>query len=153
MPRRALAFAAAAVCAFFAQAAFGVPAGAQNANQTIAGARIAAVAEGVARGLVSGGDRTIAPAYGIADQQVPEGAVALAPAGAPFVSPSYASVAVAISVNGRLARTVVAGYRITTYVRTAVGRTISRPTRCSRRTTSRSRASPRTAVPSSRPKR
>src|SRR5581483_5704761 len=43
-----------------------------------------------------------------------------APAGAPFVSPSYASVAVAISVNGRLARTVVAGYRITTYVRTAV---------------------------------
>src|SRR5581483_2270510 len=120
MPRRALAFAAAAVCAFFAQAAFGVPAGAQNANQTIAGARIAAVAEGVARGLVSGGDRTIAPAYGIADQQVPEGAVALAPAGAPFVSPSYASVAVAISVNGRLARTVVAGYRITTYVRTAV---------------------------------
>ncbi len=119
MIRRALAFALAA-CVLCAQVALCAPASAAAANQTVAGARIAAVADGIARTLVTGDDRTIAPAYTIADQQVPSGAVALAVSGEPFVSPSYASVAVAISVDGRVARTVLAGFRITTYVRTAV---------------------------------
>ncbi len=121
MIRRALAFAvAAAVCVLCAQAALRAPASAAAANQTVAGARIAAVADAIARTLVTGDDRTIAAAYTISDQQVPPGTVALAASGAPFVSPSYASVAVAISVDGKVARTVLAGFRITTYVRTAV---------------------------------
>src|SRR5579884_2570303 len=120
MLRRALAFAAALVCALCVQARFGAPASAQLATQTVAGAKIAAVADAAAHGLIAGPDRTIAAAYGIADQQLPAGEVSMAVSGSPFVSPSYASIAIAISVNGKLARTVVAGYRITTYVRTAV---------------------------------
>jgi flagella basal body P-ring formation protein FlgA len=122
MIRRALAFVLAAVCAFCAQAGASAPASAQSASrmQTIPAARITAVADGVARGLISGDDRSIAPAYGLADQLVPAGDVALSVSGTPFVSATYASVPVAISVDGKVARTVVAGYRITTYVRTAV---------------------------------
>jgi flagella basal body P-ring formation protein FlgA len=88
--------------------------------QVVAGARVAAVADKIAHGLVSGPDRSIAPAYQVADQNLPAGAVQIAPAGSPFVSATYVGVPVAIRVDGKLARTVVAGYRVTTYVRTAV---------------------------------
>jgi flagella basal body P-ring formation protein FlgA len=90
------------------------------AQQVLAGSRVAAVADKVAHGLVSGPDRSIAAAYQVADQALPAGAVEIAPAGAPYVSPTYVGVPVAIRVDGKLARTVVAGYRITSYVRTAV---------------------------------
>jgi flagella basal body P-ring formation protein FlgA len=94
-------------------------AGAQT-QQLVPGKSIAAVADRVAHGLVTGPDRSIAAAYQVADQNLPLGAVQIAPAGTPFVSPTYVGVPVAISVDGKLARTVVAGYRITTYVSTAV---------------------------------
>jgi len=84
-------------------------------TQVVAGARVAAVADKIARGLVSGPDRSIAAAFQVADQNLPAGAVEIAPAGAPYVG-----VPVAIRVDGKIARTVVAGYRVTTYVRTAV---------------------------------
>ena len=48
------------------------------------------------------------------------GEVSIAAAGTPFVSSSYVGVPIAIRIDGKLARTVVAGYRVTTYVRTAV---------------------------------
>ena len=88
--------------------------------QIVAGARVAAVADKIAHGLVSGPDRSIAPAYQVADQNLPAGAVQIAPAGTPFVSTTYVGVPVAIRVDGKLARTVVAGYRVTTFVRTTV---------------------------------
>ena len=92
-------------------------AGAQT--QVLAGSRVAAIADKVVRGLVEGPDRSVAAAYQVADQTLPAGAVQIAPAGAPFVTATYVGVPVAIRVDGKLARTLVAGYRVTTYVRTA----------------------------------
>ena len=88
--------------------------------QIVAGARVTAVADKIARGLVAGADRTLAPAFSIVDQTVPDGSVAIVPAGSPYVTATYVGVPVAISVDGKVARTLVAGYRITSYVRTAV---------------------------------
>ncbi len=118
--RGALAkFTIAVVCALCAQ--LGVPASADaGTQQVISGARIAGVADKIAHGLVTGPDHSIAPAYAVADQNLPAGEVQLAPAGSPFVTSTYVGVPVAIRVDGKLARTVVAGYRVTTYVRTAV---------------------------------
>jgi|GEM_PF-649535 len=119
----------ATVCALCAQLGvpasagtlLGVPASADAGTlQVISGARIAVIADKIARRLVSGPDRSIAPAYAVADQSLPAGDVVLAPAGSPFVSSTYVGVPVAIRVDGKLARTVVAGYRVTTYVHTAV---------------------------------
>lgn len=119
MPVRPLrvVFAVMAVCALCAQA--GVPASAA-ARQVVTGAQVAAIADRIARGAVTGADKSIAPAYQLPDQSLPAGTLAIAPAGAPFVTPTYLSVPVDIRVDGRLARTVVAGYRVTTYVETAV---------------------------------
>lgn len=122
-----LLFAVTMVCALCAQLGvpalagtlLGVPALA-GTQQIVTGARLAAIADRIAHGLVSGPDKSIAPAYQIADQSLPVGALALAPGGSPFVSATYVSVPVGIRVDGRLARTVIAGYRVTTYVETAV---------------------------------
>ena len=120
MFRRTLLTTVAAVCALCAQLGVCVGASAAAAQQIVPGMRVAAVADRVARGLVSGPDRSIAAAYQVADQNLPAGEVQIAPAGTPFVSSSYIGVPVGITVDGKLARTVVAGYRVTTYVRTAV---------------------------------
>ncbi|MEA2666402.1 MAG: Chaperone for flagella basal body P-ring formation [Candidatus Eremiobacteraeota bacterium] len=116
-----------AVCALGAQLGvpaqagtlLGVPAQA-GTLQVVSGARVAAVADPIAHRLVAEPDRALAPAFAIADQQLPPGEVALAPSGTPFVSSTYVGVPVAIRVDGKLARTVMAGYRVTTYVHTAV---------------------------------
>ena len=108
-----------AVCVLCAQ--LGVPASAGTlGGQIVTGTRVAALADKIAHALVSGPDRSIAPAYTVADQNLPAGDVQLAPAGSPFVTPTYVGVPVAIRIDGKLARTVVAGYRVTTYVHTAV---------------------------------
>lgn len=114
--RRALALAALTIPlgAFAPGAAAAVPA------QRVAGARVAAVADRVAHALVSGPDKSVAPAYAIVDQTVPAGTVTIAPGGTPLVTATYVSVPVAIAVDGRLARTLVAGYRVTGFVETAV---------------------------------
>jgi flagella basal body P-ring formation protein FlgA len=89
-------------------------------SQVIAGARIAGFADKIAHAQISGPDRSIAAAYAVADQRVLAGDVQLAPAGSPFVTSTYVGVPVAIRVDGKVARTVVAGYRVTTYVHTAI---------------------------------
>lgn len=103
--------------------AYGVSASAATLRpdgQVVAGARVAAVADKIAHGLVAGADRTLAPAFSIVDQTVPDGSVAIAAAGSPYVTATYVGVPVAIRVDGKVARTLVAGYRVTTFVRTAV---------------------------------
>ena len=106
------------VWALCAQAGAAVATGAEL--QIVPGSRVAAVADKIARELASGPDRSVAAAYHVADQTLPVGEVQIAPAGAPFVSSTYVGVPVAIRIDGKLARTVVAGYRVTSYVRTAV---------------------------------
>ncbi len=98
--------------------AFALPAGAAQ-RQIVSGTRIAAIADRVAHDLV-GGDRSIASAFPIADQDVPSGEVTIAKAGTPIVNAVYVSVPIEIDVDGRRERTVVAGYRVTEYVKTAV---------------------------------
>ncbi len=115
--RRALMVAVVTVCALCAQ--LGVPAQA-GTLQIVAGARVAAVADAVARRLAADADHTVAPAFALADASVPAGTLAIVAAGAPFVSPTYVGVPVELRVDGKLARTMMAGYRVTAYVRTAV---------------------------------
>ena len=117
--RVAVVAACIAVCAPCAQIGASMPARASTL-QLIAGARVSAVADKIARTLVTGPDRSIASAYTVLDQRVPAGTVDVVPAGTPYVSPTYVGVPIAIRVDGAIARTVVAGYRVTTYVQTTV---------------------------------
>lgn len=119
-PFRAFSVVAIPVGALCALLGVCAPVRADVQSQIVAGTRVAAVADRVAHGLVSGPDRSIAAAYAVADQNLPAGDVSIAPAGTPFVSQSYVGVPVGIRIDGKLARTVVAGYRVTTYVRTTV---------------------------------
>lgn len=90
------------------------------AYQVVQGSQIAALAGRIAHGLVSGPDRDVAPAFTIANQTVSNGTLSIAAAGTPQVNPSYLVVPIAILVDGKLARTVFAGYRIMQYIHTAV---------------------------------
>lgn len=89
-------------------------------TQIIAGTRISAVADRIAKGLVHDADRAVAPAFQIVDQSVPVGDVSISEAGAPQVNASYISVPIAIRVDGSLARTLYAGFRVTTFMQTVV---------------------------------
>ena len=88
--------------------------------QVVQAAQISALTAPVARGLVDGVDRTIAPATTIADQIVPRGTVSVALAGAPIVNPYFAIIPVTISVDGEVVRKIYAGFRITSFMKTAV---------------------------------
>lgn len=94
--------------------------GVTPAYQSVPGSQIAALADRIAHGLVSGPDRVVAPAFTIANQSVSSGSLSIAAAGTPQVYPSYLVVPIAILVDGKLARTVFAGYRILQYIHTAV---------------------------------
>ena len=91
-----------------------------SAYQNVQGSRIAALADRIAHETVSGPDREVAPAFTIANQTVSNGSLLIAAAGTPQVYPSYLVVPIAILVDGKLARTVFAGYRIMRYIHTAV---------------------------------
>ena len=119
MIRRALAAAALLVCTLCAQPGFCAAASAPL-TQTVAGTRVVDLATTVVKGLVTGPDRSAAPAFQVADQRVPLGDVTLVIDGDPYVTATYVGVPVDIDVDGKLARRVMAGFRITTYVRTAV---------------------------------
>ncbi len=87
--------------------------------QKVSGKEIAAVADKTAFGLVNDPDRSIVPAFRVADQAVPLGTVAIATLD-PIVHPTYVSVPLQISVDGRVAKTITAGYRVQQYIHTAV---------------------------------
>jgi flagella basal body P-ring formation protein FlgA len=119
---RARALALALVLAGALSAPAGVRASVRvNAStQVVAGARIVSLADRIAHGLSEGADRSLNPAFSVADQRVPSGEVAVVPGGAPYVNPTYVGVPVAIVVDGSVVRTVVVGYHVITYVETAV---------------------------------
>jgi len=89
------------------------------ATQVVPGSRIASIADRAAHAVVTDPERALAPAFAIVDQSVPAGDVGIVP-GTPQVNPSYVSIPVAITVGGRVARTLYAGYRVTSFGRTAV---------------------------------
>jgi len=97
--------------------AFAAPATVKE--QLVAGARMSALANKIAAGLVTDPDRALILAAPVSDQYVPAGELDLAPLD-PVVNPTYIAVPLHIIVNGNVVRTVVAGYRVETYVHTAV---------------------------------
>ena len=87
--------------------------------QYVPGKQIAAIADKLAFGLVKDPDRAIVPAFRLADQSVPLGTVEITPL-TPFVNGTYVAVPLQISVDGRLAKTITAGYRVEQFIHTAV---------------------------------
>jgi flagella basal body P-ring formation protein FlgA len=87
--------------------------------QNVSGAQIAALTDKLADGLVQDPDRAVVPAYRLADQSVPLGRVTMSSL-APLVYATYIAVPVQIAVDGRVARTVTAGYRVEQFIHTAV---------------------------------
>jgi hypothetical protein len=94
--------------------AFAVP-----ISQNVSGAQIAALTDKLALGIIHDADRAVVPAFHLYDQAVPLGAVSLT-ALAPLVYATYVAIPVQISVDGRVARTVTAGYRVQQFIHTAV---------------------------------
>ena len=88
-------------------------------EQLVSGARMSAVANKVAAGIVTDPDRALIVASPAIDQYVPLGAVAIV-AQPPQVNPSYIAVPLHVVVDGKTVRTVIAGYRVQQYVHTAV---------------------------------
>jgi flagella basal body P-ring formation protein FlgA len=87
-------------------------------SQNVAGTRISAIADKLAFGLVRDADRAVVPAYQVADQSVPLGQVEITPL-KPLVYATYVAVPMQISVDGRVAKTITAGYRVQQYIHTA----------------------------------
>jgi flagella basal body P-ring formation protein FlgA len=87
--------------------------------QSVTGTHIAAIADKLANALVHDVDRAVVPAFRVADQTVPLGTVAITPQ-APMVYPTYIAVPLQISVNGKVTKTITAGYRVQQYIHTAV---------------------------------
>ena len=96
-----------------------VPACAQMTTQRIAGARFEALAKPMIAGIHPPGDAVLQQAYPIPDQVVPLGTVSLQ-AGSALVNPAFVNVPVTIDVDGHFVRQVFIGYKVLTYVRTAV---------------------------------
>ena len=116
MRRIALAAAFLALVApTFANASLAAP----RAEQVVAGATISSIAKAAVLGVVHDADRVVSPAYAIVDQRVPVGIVIVTIVKAPTVNPGFATVPVAISVDGKLERTITAGFRVTAFVHSA----------------------------------
>jgi len=88
-------------------------------TQNVSGATIAAITDKLAYGLVHDPDRSVVPAFRVADQAVPLGQVEITPL-KPLVYATYVAVPLQISVDGRVAKTITAGYRVQQYMHTAV---------------------------------
>ena len=88
-------------------------------SQPVTGAQIAALTDKLAAGLIHDADRAVVPAFRVYDQTVPLGRVSLMTL-APMVYTTYVAVPVQISVDGRVVKTVTAGYRVQQYIHTAV---------------------------------
>jgi len=88
-------------------------------SQNVTGAQIAAITDKLANGLIHDVDRSVVPAYHLADQAVPLGHVEITPM-PPLVYATYIAVPVQIAVDGRVAKTVTSGYRVQQYIHTAV---------------------------------
>jgi flagella basal body P-ring formation protein FlgA len=90
-----------------------------SAQQVVTGARLVEVAQKAVKGIVSGPDRELGIAYSVPDQQVPAGNLTIE-ALTPQSTPNYIAVPVAIEVDGKTVRTVMAGFRIISYIKTAI---------------------------------
>lgn len=90
-----------------------------TATQVVPAARLVAVAEKTVHSIINDPDHQVRAESRLSDQQVPAGKVVITAEDAQY-NPTYIAVPLLISVDGKPIRTVFAGYRIVTYVHTAV---------------------------------
>jgi flagella basal body P-ring formation protein FlgA len=88
-------------------------------TQSVTSAQISAVTDKLAGGLIHDADRSVIPAFRLADQSVPLGKVEITPL-PPLVYATYIAVPVQLVVDGRVAKTVTSGYRVQQFIHTAV---------------------------------
>lgn len=118
-------YAAAAVAALAFFGCVASPACAQSFNgfsgstQRIAGKRFEQLARPVIANVHLPGDTALLLAYPIPDQLVPAGALSLV-VGSAMRNPVFVNVPVEIDVNGHFIRQIFVGYKVQTYVHTAV---------------------------------
>ena len=89
------------------------------ATQRISGAHLTALAQRAVRALRLPSETTLAPAYPVANQILPDGTASVV-VGSVVSNPSYVNVPIVLGVNGHYLRTVFVGYRVVRWVRTAV---------------------------------
>ncbi|MGH7683808.1 MAG: flagellar basal body P-ring formation chaperone FlgA [Vulcanimicrobiaceae bacterium] len=90
-----------------------------TATQVVPAARLVAVAEKTVHAIINDPDHQVRAESRLSDQQVPVGTVTITPEDSQY-NPTYIAIPLLISVDGKPIRTVFAGYRIVTYVHTAV---------------------------------
>lgn len=90
-----------------------------STTQRISGKTLEALAAKAVAGVKVGPNAQIVAAYNVPDQIVQAGNASLT-VGAPAVSPTYVNVPIEVDVDGRYARIINVGYRVETFVTTAV---------------------------------
>ena len=88
-------------------------------TQTIAASRLSAVADKAVQNAVTGSDHAVHADYRFTDQRVPAGKLTIEAQSAQ-VNPTYVAIPLLISVDGKPVRTIYAGYRVITYVKSAM---------------------------------
>ena len=87
--------------------------------QVVTASRLAEFAEKTVRAIINDPDHQVKADTRLTDQQVPAGKVTIEAQSAQY-NPTYIAIPLTISVDGKEVRTIYAGYRIITYVHTAV---------------------------------
>lgn len=88
-------------------------------TQVVSAARLSEVANKAVHAFINGPDRDIRADYKFTDQPVPAGKVTIDVEQSQY-NPTYIAIPLQISVDGKAIRTIIAGYRIVTYIHSAV---------------------------------
>ena len=87
--------------------------------QVVSAARLMEVADKAVHAIVNGPDREVRSDYRFTDQPVPAGKVTIEVQQSQY-NPTYIAIPLTIDVDGKPVRTIFAGYRIVTFIHTAV---------------------------------
>ncbi len=87
--------------------------------QVVPAARLMKVADTAVHAVVDSPDREVRSDYKFTDQPVPAGKVTIDVQQSQY-NPSYIAIPLTIDVDGKPIRTIIAGYRIVTFIHTAV---------------------------------
>jgi flagella basal body P-ring formation protein FlgA len=87
--------------------------------QVVPAARLIEVADKAVHAVVNGPDREVRSDYKFTDQPVPAGKVTIEVQQSQY-NPTYIAIPLTIDVDGKAVRTIFAGYRIVTFIHTAV---------------------------------
>jgi flagella basal body P-ring formation protein FlgA len=88
-------------------------------TQIVPAARLMELAEKTVHAVINGPDREVRQDYKFTDQPVPAGKVTISVAQTQY-NPTYIAIPITIDVDGKPVRTIFAGYRIVTFIHTAV---------------------------------